>query len=336
MCGSTRDRSSGLDRLTRLRLGILVSIPEPFSSQIDGVRRALGSVGVSRIHPHVTVVPPFNLKAADLIRLDRLIATKVDGLEPFIVTIRGASTFSDDSPVLYFEVTDGADQLQDLHRSLATGDLAPRHERSFVPHVTIADGLNPVEIAHLKRNLSGFNATFQVDRVDLCEKQNVAGSMWVRDSSWLFDDLSTTVSIGADRIELFVRGGFPNSCLTWLQSEGFSDAAVLADGNDFGKRLAFVATAGERIAGVALVNSDGGAFNILAIHVALEFRLMGLGTRLVRRIVARAQADGSRAILSQVAPEFLDRLGFVASEEAKLLFGSQENGMMLYRLNFSS
>ncbi len=49
-------------RVPKRRLGVALLIPAPLDREIDGLRRAVGDGALGRIPPHLTLVPPVNVR----------------------------------------------------------------------------------------------------------------------------------------------------------------------------------------------------------------------------------------------------------------------------------
>ncbi len=70
--------------MARSRFGIAIVLPSPICHEVDGIRRAIGSPQLSRIEPHVTIFPPFNLaddEIAPLLYQLRLLASRLEAFE---------------------------------------------------------------------------------------------------------------------------------------------------------------------------------------------------------------------------------------------------------------
>ena len=154
-----------------------VVLDPPHSVEIDGLRRAVGDPSLGRIPPHVTLVPPVNVRRDDLptaLAVLRAAAAAVPG--PLALTLGAVTTFLPVNPVLYLAV--GGD-LGDLRR-LRDAVFRPPLERSlswpWVPHVTLADGAEPERIAAALTALGSYTAVATVDRVVLLEEGR--GRVW--------------------------------------------------------------------------------------------------------------------------------------------------------------
>jgi 2'-5' RNA ligase/GNAT superfamily N-acetyltransferase len=157
--------------LNRRRLGVALVLDPPIADEVDGLRRALGDPGLGRVPPHLTLVPPVNVRAADLpAALSRLrrAAARVAG--PLRVTLGPATSFLPANPVLYLAVGGELGAL----RTLRDAVFAPPFERPlswpWVPHVTIADGVAPERVVAGVAALDRYARVIDVDRVVLLEE----------------------------------------------------------------------------------------------------------------------------------------------------------------------
>lgn len=253
--------------MPRRRLGAVLLLSGPVAAEVDGLRRACGDPALGRIPPHVTLVPPVNVREDDvpaaLTRM-RTAAAAIPG--PIEATIGPPATFLPDNPVLYLVV--GGPDLPIVHRLRATVFGYPL-ERSltwpFVPHVTVADGADPDRIEAALVVLADFTASVTFDRVHLLEEGE--------HRTWR--PIADCVLGAAD---LVGRGGFEVELTTTdlLDPEA---ASFLADhGADAGEPPYVVARHRWSVVGVA---------SGVGTVVAPEHEAHGVADLLVRRLVAR-------------------------------------------------
>ncbi len=93
----------------RHRLGVALLLDPPGSVEVDGLRRALGDSSLEAVAPHLTLVPPVNVRSGDLgqaLGVVRRAAAVEEG--PLDLDLGPVATFVPASPVVYLAVG-GAD-----------------------------------------------------------------------------------------------------------------------------------------------------------------------------------------------------------------------------------
>lgn len=157
----------------RRRVGVALLLDAPVADEVDGLRRAVGDPSLGRIPPHITLVRPLNLKEADLPAALARLRAAAGSVPPVLrLTLGPPATFAPVNPVLYLEV--GGD-LADLRRLRDAVLVAPLDRPSpwpWVPHVTLADGLEPAGIEAATAVLGRYAALAPVDRVVLLEERS--------------------------------------------------------------------------------------------------------------------------------------------------------------------
>ena len=171
--------------MPRRRLAVALLLPQPWATEIDGLRRASGDLQMARVAPHVTVIPPINVREADLpavLGLLRAAAAAVPaGLD---LGIGPTATFLPDAPVLYLRVTGAAvddGRLARIRAALQAGPLDRPDRWPFVPHVTLAQDQPAERLAAAAAVLAGYVVEVGVDRLHLMEEVTVpaGGRRWV-------------------------------------------------------------------------------------------------------------------------------------------------------------
>ncbi len=328
--------------MRRLRLGILISLPLPIAFEVDGVRKAMGSVGVSKIHPHITLVAPFNATVERLIEIEGAIWPIVAKAEPFTITVGPAATFSETSPVLFYSVKSENNELARLAFNLEQGVSQTIGRRGFVPHVTIADGISPEVVASAVGLLSKYKAEFDLLGVDLCEKPEESGSSWRIRARWMLADQLKYVTVGTSRVRIGRRRGVSPSVEAELNRLALVPPDLPPDQSAFDTDsvVSIEAWSQGSLLGVVIMGRVLGTFRIETLYVEVSMRLMGLGTRLVREAVSYA-SEVRATELTVFGPDetagFLERLGFnPQSQERVSTSPGDQNGMILYRLSLAS
>ena len=159
--------------MPRRRLGVVLPVPAPWDAEIDGLRRACGDPMFGRVMPHLTLVPPVNVRD-EHVGSAFAVARAAAGRSVPVVTVLGpAATFLPVSPTLYLAV--GAEEVGALARLLADVLVAVPGERTlrhpFVPHVTLAAEMAPARIAAAVAALEDYSAAVTFDVLMVLEEQ---------------------------------------------------------------------------------------------------------------------------------------------------------------------
>ena len=149
----------------------------PVSLEADGLRRALGDNALGHVAPHLTLVPPVNVRTGDLseaLSVIRRAAARLD--EPLWLELGPVATFIPASPVVYLAVG-GTDlgPLERLRAGVLSGPLLRPGRWPWVPHVTLADQSSAEEAAAALTALGHYRSSARFDRVVLLEER---GRQW--------------------------------------------------------------------------------------------------------------------------------------------------------------
>jgi 2'-5' RNA ligase/GNAT superfamily N-acetyltransferase len=269
--------------MARQRLGVVLLVPQPLATEIDGLRRALGDGARERIAPHITLVPPVNVAERDLPSAFSLVRTAAATVAPLALRLGPVATFAPVNPVAYLKVG-GAPQVLDaldlLRRSCLQGPLERTSQHDFVPHVTIADELAADRLAAAVRVLDGFSAEVTVDHVHVLAE--LPGRVWrpVADAP-----------LGA-RPGVVGRGSLPLE-LTESGRPDVEAAALLSfEANSEGVPFALTARRDGQVVAAAWGWSARGALEVADLAVAAEHRGLGFGRHLLAGVLALARRRG--------------------------------------------
>lgn len=148
----------------------------PVSDELDGLRRAVGDPSLGRIPPHITLVPPVNVRRDDLPAAMDVLRRAAATVRPLELTVGAVSTFLPVNPVLYLEVGGDVAGLRTLRDAVFTAPLERRLSWPWVAHVTLADGVPEDRIEAAVATLERYAVVTRVDRVVLLEEG--PGRVW--------------------------------------------------------------------------------------------------------------------------------------------------------------
>jgi 2'-5' RNA ligase len=170
--------------MPRKRFGVALLVPPPLADEIDGLRRALGDGALPRVPPHLTLVPPVNVRVEDVPAALAVLRDAADETRAIWVRLGPPATFLPDTPTIHLEVHSplrrgpgGGSPNHVEHPLLQIRDLVfrPPFEREltfpFVPHVTLCEGATEGRIAAAVAALADFEHDVCFDRVHLLEEQ---------------------------------------------------------------------------------------------------------------------------------------------------------------------
>jgi 2'-5' RNA ligase len=139
---------------------------------VQGLRRALGDRSLERIAPHLTLVPPVNVRAEGLGDALAVLRGAASGQAGELVLDLGpAGTFLPINPVVFLDVSGpGLEALARLHRAVSAWPLLRAERWPWRPHVTVCDEA-PVERAvAAAAALAEYRAAVPFDRLVLLEE----------------------------------------------------------------------------------------------------------------------------------------------------------------------
>lgn len=157
--------------MPRRRFAVALLVPAPVATEVEGLRRACGDANRRKVAPHVTLIPPINLREEDVADALAVVRDAAVACPPLHLTLGPATTFEPACSVLYLAV-DGPDhdRLQGLQAGLVAGPMErpPQHE-SFVPHVTISIAAGPDRVGAGIAAMADYHAEILVTHVHVLE-----------------------------------------------------------------------------------------------------------------------------------------------------------------------
>ena len=269
--------------MARQRLGVVLLVPQPLATEIDGARRALGDEARPRIAPHITLVPPVNVAERDLPRAFTVVRTAASTIAPLTLRIGPVDTFAPVNPVAYLRVG-GEPRMLEAFEQLRTmcleGPLERSSERSrpeFVPHVTVANELSEPRLETAAQVLSDFSVQTTIDRVHVLAE--LPGRLWRPVADAPLGERAAVVGRGSLPLELTVSGR-PDVEAAALLS--FEEATA-------GTPFAVTARRDDVVVAAAWGWSARGGLEVADLVVAAEHRGQGIGRHVLAAVVALAQ-----------------------------------------------
>lgn len=261
-------------------------LPSPLDAEVDGLRRALGAGALGRVPPHLTLVPPVNVRQDEL-ALALAVVRKAAGAQrgPLHVRLGPPATFAPNSPVVHLPAqADAPADLARLHQMALTGPLFRPEKWDWVPHVTLADDADVERIGASLTALASFVVEVDLARLALMEEE---ARVWAPLADVY---LGAPVVVG--------RGGLPLQM--WEGSVLGPDGAALLDESGLslpeGHRQQVVLTGmrDEELVGVAVAWAVGrpGERVHVAVIVEREARGQGVGRALLQALEMSVRRQG--------------------------------------------
>ena len=146
--------------MPRRRLGVVLLVPPPVAHEVDGLRRALGDGVLGRVPPHITLIPPVNVREEDLAAALALVRKAAAESGPLTLDVGPLETFLPVNPVVYLEVSGPSlPTVHALHAALLAGPFDRPLVHDFVPHVTVAEDIEEERIPAAMAALAGYRHT---------------------------------------------------------------------------------------------------------------------------------------------------------------------------------
>src|SRR3954453_15649880 len=137
-------------------IGVAVAIPEPWATQLQDYRTAVGDTTASMIPTHVTLVPPTEIDDIHLPEVEKHLAEAAAEVESFCVHLRGTGTFRPVSPVVFVTLVEGISRCEQLALAVRSGPLDVDLRYPYHPHVTIAHDLEDAALDRAFVELADF------------------------------------------------------------------------------------------------------------------------------------------------------------------------------------
>ncbi len=162
-------------------IGVAVAIPEPWATELQDYRTAVGDVTATMIPTHITLVPPTEIEDTALPQVEKHLAEVAARSRPFRVRLRGTGTFRPVSPVVFVMLAEGISRCEQLAGALRQGPLDVDLTFPYHPHVTVAHDLENGLLDRAFEELSGFECVFDVGEFHLYVHEDETGWRPTRD-----------------------------------------------------------------------------------------------------------------------------------------------------------
>jgi 2'-5' RNA ligase len=156
--------------MPRREIGVAIGIPEPYTSELQGWRERLGDPNAAGIPPHVTLLPPTELRTDDLDEAEAHLQAVAQEHAPFTMHLRGSGTFRPISPVVFVPLVQGIGECERLEQVVRSGPLAREVRFPYHPHVTVAHDVAEDYLDRAFLELAVYDARFTVWGFTLFER----------------------------------------------------------------------------------------------------------------------------------------------------------------------
>jgi 2'-5' RNA ligase/GNAT superfamily N-acetyltransferase len=303
--------------MPRQRLGVALLVPQPVALEIDALRRALGDDDTGRIPPHVTLVPPVNVREEDVDAAVDVLKAAAGGVATLRIELGPVTSFAPVSPTVHLAVGGDVGGVQALRDAVFTPPLSRPLTHEFVPHVTLIEGTSHVDAALAA--LGGYFASVVIDRVHLMrESRREDGSrIWRPVTDAPLGGRPAVIGRGGLELELQTSGLLAPDAHRWLRDR-WDDFDVERFGRVLDKEepLAVVARRDDRIVAVATgdVRPTGEAY-LAQLLVANDVRNEGIGAHVLAAFASAAAERGATYLTLRTDADgrsraFYERLGF--------------------------
>jgi 2'-5' RNA ligase/GNAT superfamily N-acetyltransferase len=282
--------------MPKRRLGVALLLPPLFDREVDALRRACDDGALARIPSHLTLVPPVNVREDAMSDARRVLREAAASVTPFTLDLGPPATFLPHNPTLYLAASGpGVDHLQRLRDRVFVPPLERPLTWSFVPHVTIADEMEPGRIAAAVAALAGYRVSVTFERVHLLEESKTpTGRVWrpIADASFAPPAI---VGRGGIEVELTVsqHGDEEVSAFEHGEWDSYRVDMLGPDARDEDPFTIVARRAGD-VVGVSSGYTQGGVAYLRRLMVARADRGLGIGSRLLAAFESLAAERDAR------------------------------------------
>ena len=303
--------------MARQRLGVVLLVPQPLATQVDGLRRALGDRSLGRVEPHITLVSPVNVNERDLPTAFSVVRKAAATVPPLNLHLGPVTTFAPVNPVPYLRVSGVSpwiDALERLRLACLQGPLERPPQHEFIPHVTLAESLATERLDAAVGVLADFAADVTFDVVHVLAE--LPGRIWRPVADARLGEAAATIGRGSLPLDL-VTSGRPDI-----------EAAALLSFEETTAGLPFAVTAYRegQVVAAAWGWSARGTLELADLVVGVEHRGQGIGRHVVAAVEALARRRGCEVMGVNAAAEGAPAALLAASGFRSLPADGRESG----------
>lgn len=156
-------------------IGVALAIPEPWASQLQDYRTAVGDTTATMIPTHITLIPPTEVDDDDLPAIEEHLEQVAARRRGFCVHLRGTGTFRPVSPVVFVTLVEGISECEQLAVAVRGGPLDVDLKYPYHPHVTIAHHLPDEALDRAFEDLASFDSVFDAGQFHLYVHDDESG-----------------------------------------------------------------------------------------------------------------------------------------------------------------
>ena len=266
--------------MARQRLGVVLRVPEPLGTEIDGLRRALQDPMRERVVPHATLVPPVNVHDRDVPAALAVVREAAGAVEPLHLRLGPGATFHPAEPVVYLAVGGDVEGFEQLRRATLQGPFERTVHDPWVAHVTVSSNLEAERIPAAVEALATYEVDVRFDRVDVLREGE--GRVWRRVADAALGSPPVTVGRGSIPLDLHVSG-----------RADLESAALLAlESDPEGRPFAVGARSDGTTVAAAWGWSTGARLELADLAVASAHRGLGIGRHVLAAVEQVARERG--------------------------------------------
>jgi 2'-5' RNA ligase len=144
-------------------IGVVVPVPEPWTQLLVDWRAKVGDPQAALVPPHVTLLPPTEVAAADRPAVAEHLAGVSRSHAPFTMHLAGTGTFTPVSQVVFVTVARGIGNCELIATDVRQGPLDRPLAYPYHPHVTVAHDVAPDMLELAYSGLADLSAEFRVE-----------------------------------------------------------------------------------------------------------------------------------------------------------------------------